>query len=169
MPALSVVIPAYNVARFITAAVELALAQTMGDLEVIVVDDGSTDETATLVRCISDPRVVLVNKPNGGLSSARNAGIRVARGRYLGFLDGDDIWFPEKAEKQIAALEAEPGITMTYSHSGVPRRGRHADRRGPRVPRAPPLDRATRPAEPRREREHADRPHGGLHRGRALR
>jgi glycosyltransferase involved in cell wall biosynthesis len=117
MPALSVVIPAYNVARFITAAVESALAQTMGDLEVIVVDDGSTDGTAALIRSISDPRVTLVSKPNGGLSSARNAGVRVAGGRYLGFLDGDDIWFPEKAEKQIAALEAERGITMTYSHS----------------------------------------------------
>jgi glycosyltransferase involved in cell wall biosynthesis len=117
MPALSIVIPAYNVARFITAAVESVLAQTMSDLEIIVVDDGSTDETTALVRRISDPRVVLVSKPNGGLSSARNAGIRVARGRYLGFLDGDDIWFPKKAEKQIAALEAEQGITMTYSHS----------------------------------------------------
>lgn len=117
MPALSVVIPAYNVARFITAAVESVLAQTMGDLEVIVVDDGSTDETAALVRRFGDPRVVLVSKPNSGLSSARNAGTRVARGRYLGFLDGDDIWFPEKAERQIAALEAESGVTMTYSHS----------------------------------------------------
>jgi glycosyltransferase involved in cell wall biosynthesis len=117
MPVLSVVIPAYNVVRFITAAVESVLAQTLGDLEVIVVDDGSTDETAALVRRISDPRLVLVSKPNGGLSSARNAGIRVARGRYLGLLDGDDIWFPEKAEKHIAALEADPRVTMTYSHS----------------------------------------------------
>ncbi len=117
MPTLSVVIPAYNVAPFIAAAVKSAVAQTMGDLEVVVVDDGSTDETASLVRGIDDPRVVLVGKPNGGLSSARNAGIRAARGRYVGFLDGDDVWFPEKAAKQIAALEADPSISMTYSHS----------------------------------------------------
>ena len=66
---------------------------------------------------VSDPRVLLVSKSNGGLSSARNAGIAVARGRYLGLLDGDDIWFPERQRHGKVCLKAEQDITMTYSHS----------------------------------------------------
>lgn len=116
-PVLSVVIPAYNVAPFVGAAVRSALAQTFADLEVVVVDDGSTDNTAEVLAAIHDPRLRVMRKPNGGLSSARNAGIRAARGRYVGLLDGDDVWMPEKAERQIAVLEREPGVTLTYSHS----------------------------------------------------
>lgn len=116
-PVLSVVIPAYNVAPFIGDAVRSALAQTFHDLEVVVVDDGSTDETPDVLAGIRDERLRVVRKPNGGLSSARNAGVRAARGRYLGLLDGDDVWMPEKATRQIAVLEADPAVTLTWSHS----------------------------------------------------
>ena len=116
-PLLSVVIPAYNIAPYIEAAVRSALGQTLRSLEVIVVDDGSTDTTAAVVQGIDDPRLRLLRKPNGGLSSARNAGIRAARGRHVGLLDGDDIWMPTKAERQIAVLEAAPAVALTYSHS----------------------------------------------------
>ncbi len=116
-PTLSVVIPAYNVERFIRAAVNSALAQTMPDLEVIVVDDGSTDTTASAAATVSDPRVRIIRQKHAGLSSARNAGILAARGTYVGFLDGDDIWFPPKAEEHLQVLAADAKLGLTYSHS----------------------------------------------------
>ena len=116
-PLLSVVVPAYNVAPFLGCAVRSALAQTMRELEVIVVDDGSEDETPRVLAAIRDARLRVIRKANGGLASARNAGIRAARGRYLGLLDGDDVWMPGKAERQVAVLESDPDVTLTYSHS----------------------------------------------------
>jgi len=116
-PLLSVVIPAYNVERFVAAAARSALAQTMPDLEVIVVDDGSTDDTAAAAAAIQDHRLRIVRQENRGLAGARNAGIRVARGVYLGFLDGDDLWAPRKAEVQISVMHRSPRIAMTYCHS----------------------------------------------------
>ena len=120
-PRLSIVIPAYNVAEYILPAVNSALDQTYADLEVIVVDDGSTDETPALLAQLSrmrqDERLRIVRQVNGGLSAARNTGIREARGEYIGFLDGDDLWLPEKAERHIAAMDDDPGIGFTYSAS----------------------------------------------------
>jgi glycosyltransferase involved in cell wall biosynthesis len=116
-PTLSVVIPAYNVESFIADAVNSALTQTLTDLEVVVVDDGSTDRTAEIVTAMTDPRIRLVDKPNGGLSSARNAGIRAARGRYIGLLDGDDRWLEAKAARHVEAMERDPTIGVTFSQS----------------------------------------------------
>lgn len=116
-PLLSVVIPAYNIAPYLDEAVRSVLAQTLADLEVVVVDDGSTDHTPAVLAAIRDPRLRVVRKLNGGLSSARNAGLRAARGRYFGLLDGDDIWMQRKAELQVAMLENNPDVTLTYSHS----------------------------------------------------
>jgi glycosyltransferase involved in cell wall biosynthesis len=117
LPTLSVVIPAYNVESFIADAIDSALTQSFADLEVVVVDDGSTDRTAQIVAAMTDPRIRLVSKRNGGLSSARNAGIRAARGRYIGMLDGDDRWLPFKAALHIAAMERDPTIGVTFSQS----------------------------------------------------
>jgi glycosyltransferase involved in cell wall biosynthesis len=121
VPTLSIIIPAYNVAPFIRAAAESALNQTFHDLEVIVVNDGSTDDTWEILRSLreegQDARLNIVNKPNGGPSSARNAGIRVASGKYIGFLDADDLWGRDKAAKQIAVMEADASIAFTFSHS----------------------------------------------------
>lgn len=116
-PRLSVVIPAYNVGRFIGDAVRSALAQTYRDLEVIVVDDGSTDSTAEVVRSFHDPRLRLVQQTNGGLSNARNTGVREARGQYIGFLDGDDIWRPNKAARHVELLDSSPEVGLSFSHS----------------------------------------------------
>ena len=116
-PILSIVIPAYNVEAFIIQAVMSALSQGLQDLEVLVIDDGSTDRTAALVGKIQDPRLRLIRQENRGLSGARNTGIRNARGRFIGFLDGDDEWLPEKAESQVAIMEADPTIGITFSHS----------------------------------------------------
>jgi glycosyltransferase involved in cell wall biosynthesis len=116
-PILSIVIPVYNIERYVAAAIASALAQTLREIEVVVIDDGSTDATASVAETFKDPRVRIERKSNGGLSSARNAGIAIARGRYIGFLDGDDMWRPAKAERQIAVMEADPTIGLTYSYS----------------------------------------------------
>ncbi len=116
-PRLSVVIPAYNVEGFIVDAVRSALDQSFSDLEVIVVDDGSTDSTAERVAAISDPRLRLIRQENRGLSGARNSGIEAARGTYIGLLDGDDIWYPKKAERHLALMTADPRIGLSFSHS----------------------------------------------------
>jgi glycosyltransferase involved in cell wall biosynthesis len=121
LPRLSIVIPAYNVAEYILPAVSSALDQSFADLEVIVVDDGSTDNTPTLLAQLAgarqDQRLRIVRQANGGLSAARNTGIREARGEYIGFLDGDDLWRPDKAERHVAAMDDDPSIGISYSAS----------------------------------------------------
>jgi glycosyltransferase involved in cell wall biosynthesis len=114
MPEVSVVIPAYNAARYLGAAVESVLAQTFDDLEVLVVDDGSTDGSADLVADLG-PKVRVIRQPNSGVSSARNRGIAESAGRYLAFLDADDTWLPEKLERQLAALRASPAGRFCYT------------------------------------------------------
>jgi exopolysaccharide production protein ExoZ len=99
---LSVVIPNYK---------------TMPWLEVIVVDDGSTDQSLETLARITDPRVTIVTQKNRGLAGARNTGILFSRGRYIGFLDSDDLWHMRKAEKQLALMEASPEVGLTFSYS----------------------------------------------------
>jgi glycosyltransferase involved in cell wall biosynthesis len=109
-PLVSVVVPAYNAARTLPETVQSVLDQSMRDIEVIVVDDGSTDETLETARAIDDPRVTVLPQPNGGVSAARNNGARAARGRYVAFLDSDDLWLPHKLERQLEILEREPDV-----------------------------------------------------------
>ncbi len=116
-PILSVVIPAYNVRDFIEDAVKSALAQKFDDFEVIVVNDGSTDDTLELLEKIDDPRLRIITQTNGGLSAARNTGVKNARGEIIGFLDGDDIWFPDKAKEHMKIMQDDPQIGITYSYS----------------------------------------------------
>ena len=113
MPALvSVIIPTYNRAHLVGAAVESILAQTWRPMQVVVVDDGSKDETPAVMAAL-EPKVraanvepLFIRKENGGVATTRNAGLKAVTGDYVGFLDDDDIWLPEKAAKQVAALEA---------------------------------------------------------------
>lgn len=116
MPTLSVVMPAYNVAPFIGTAVRSTLSQRFRDLEVIVIDDGSSDEIAEIVDQIEDDRVRLVRQANGGLAHARNVGIGLAKGRYIAFLDGDDAWLPGYAESHVAHLNADRGIGISFNY-----------------------------------------------------
>ncbi len=119
-PLVSVVIPAYNAAAHLRETLDCVLAQTCSALEVIVVDDGSTDETPVIAEAAvaSDPRVSLVRRSNGGVGAARNTGLRVARGRYIAPLDADDLWSPRKLELQVARLEhAGPKAGLAYCWS----------------------------------------------------
>ncbi len=102
----SVIIPAYNSDRCIERAIESALRQTLPPLEVLVVDDGSTDGTADVVARLSSP-VRLIRKQNGGPASARNRGCRLASGHWLALLDADDWWYPTKLEMQLACVGSE--------------------------------------------------------------
>jgi glycosyltransferase involved in cell wall biosynthesis len=112
----SVIIPTYNRADYVLEAIESVLAQTYSDYEIIVVDDGSTDETAAVLRPLAEKGVIrCVYQPNQGESAARNHGIRLARGDYIAFLDSDDLFLPTKLEKQVAFLDAHPDVAFVHS------------------------------------------------------
>lgn len=114
MPLVSVVIPAYNAERTLRDTVASALAQTLDDLEILVVDDGSHDGTAAVAGAF-DKRVRCLSTPNRGVSRARNTGIETARGRYVAFLDADDQWEPDKLRRQVEVLEADPDVGASYT------------------------------------------------------
>ena len=116
MPRVSVIIPTYNCAPYVGAAVESVLAQTWQDFELIVVDDGSTDNTRSILERYLD-RIVYLHQENQGESVARNRGIEIARGEYIAFLDSDDLWQPTKLERQVANLKAHPEAVLAYSYS----------------------------------------------------
>ncbi len=108
MEKVSVIIPSYNSSSYIMKAVESALNQNYENLEVIVADDASTDDSCELVQNIDDPRVQLIERTeNGGAAVARNTAIRAATGRYIAFLDSDDYWLPDKLQIQISAMQEE--------------------------------------------------------------
>lgn len=121
VPLISVIVPAFNAALFLPDALNSLLGQTHRDLEVVVVNDGSTDDTAGLLSawCARDPRVRAVYQQNRGLPAARNAGLSVARGDYIAFLDADDVIHPEKLERQLAYLTTHPDADLVYSDYGT--------------------------------------------------
>lgn len=115
-PRVSVVIPAYNAEGVIQQALASVVGQTFRDLEIVVVDDGSTDRTEARAREALArsglPHRIVRRARNGGPSAARNAGVRLARGAYVAFLDADDVWLPEKLERQVALMEAHPHVRV---------------------------------------------------------
>jgi glycosyltransferase involved in cell wall biosynthesis len=108
--------PAYNAGKYVAESIRSVLGQTFGDWELIVVDDGSADDTAEVARSFSasDSRVVCFSQPNGGQAGARNAGLSRARGDLVAFLDADDLWLPEKLKLQVAAID-ESGADVVFS------------------------------------------------------
>ncbi len=114
MPKVSVVIPTYNYAQYIEEAVDSVLVQTHKDCEIIVVDDGSTDDTRVVVSQYA-PDVKYIYQKNQGLSAARNTGIRNSKGEYIAVLDSDDLWLSCKLEKQIRLFEANSRLGLVYS------------------------------------------------------
>ena len=117
LPLVSAIIPAYNAARFIHRAIQSALAQTHHLLEIIVVDDGSQDDTSKVAAAYP---VTLIRQANGGPASARNAGVKAATGEWLAFLDHDDSWHADKTEQQLKYVQ--PGISAVFSEKvpGIP-------------------------------------------------
>jgi glycosyltransferase involved in cell wall biosynthesis len=111
-PKTSVIIPAHNAGGFIADAIKSILNQTAADFELIVVNDGSTDDTAARVRAFTDKRLRLIEQANQGVAAARNCGIRASRGDYLAFLDSDDIAMPMRLEKQVAYLTSQPSVGL---------------------------------------------------------
>jgi glycosyltransferase involved in cell wall biosynthesis len=115
-PAVSVVIATHNYARFLGAALDSALAQTLRDLEVLVIDDGSTDDTPAVVEpYLSDPRVTYHRMVRQGQPRTKNLGISLSRAPLIAFLDADDVWLPVKLERQIPLFEADPDVGVVYS------------------------------------------------------
>lgn len=117
LPLVSVITPAYNAAAFLSEALQSALVQTYSNIEVIVVDDGSEDETRQIAEksARSDKRVSVIHQPNRGVASARNLAIERSKGAFIAPLDADDVWYPEKLEKQMRhMLSRDPSIALVY-------------------------------------------------------
>jgi len=128
MPKVSVIIPTYNRAYFLCEAIESVLNQTFHDFELIVVDDGSTDLTPHVLRRW-EGEIRWIRQENSGVSRARNVGVRAARGRYLSFLDSDDLWVSEKLETQVSFLDGNPHYVVCYTDEVWVRRGRRVNPR----------------------------------------
>jgi len=132
--------PVYNVAPFVRDAVESVLSQSWTDIELIIVDDGSTDSTAHEIAEIDDPRVTFIQVEHGGVAQARNAALRrpitnrpqvtnLPHNRYIAFLDGDDLWVPGVLRRQITFLEANPSVVLSFeSMKMIDERGRDVGR-----------------------------------------
>ena len=118
MPEVSVIIPTFNSAQYVTDAVDSVLNQSFGDLEVLVIDDGSTDDTESVMSRYGAP-VRYIRQQNGGVAEARNRGITQSRGRYVAFLDADDTWLPDKLAKEVTALDLNRGYRACYSAFAV--------------------------------------------------
>lgn len=114
MPRVSVILPAYNAEAYVGAAIESVLAGTYGDIEIIAVDDGSTDGTAAVIA--NYPEVKLIRRQNGGISAARNCALREAAGEFIAFIDADDLWKEDKLQIEVEYLDAHPETEIVYTN-----------------------------------------------------
>ena len=118
MARVTAIVPVYNGAATIAEAIDSALAQSYRDLEVIVVNDGSTDATAEVLRRY-EGRIKVIDRKNGGIAAARNTGVAVTQSEYLAFLDCDDIWAPTMVERTVAALDDNRDCVLAYTNCAV--------------------------------------------------
>lgn len=119
MPLISIVMPAYNVAPFIGEAIQSVRAQTHGDWELIIVDDHSADGTGAVVEryAAEDRRIRLIRRAeNSGVSASRNVGLKAAHGRFIAFLDADDVWLPEKLTQQVQFMQQESSAVSYHAY-----------------------------------------------------
>jgi len=133
-PLFSIVIPTYNRGNILPAAVRSVLAQSCPDFELIIVDDGSSDDTATVVAGFADHRIRYMHQENGGGSKARNTGIKAAQGKYIAFLDADDTFLPDHLANALPVLESG-NMTCTYTQVIVDRGHGLSFLKPPRAPR----------------------------------
>lgn len=117
MKTVSVIVPTYNVEKYISSAVLSVLNQTYENFELLIIDDGSPDRSVEICQQFTDPRIKIISQKNRGLAGARNTGIRHAQGEYLAFLDGDDFWEPEMLAKNVAHLESSPDVGVSFNRS----------------------------------------------------
>jgi glycosyltransferase involved in cell wall biosynthesis len=116
-PLISVVIPVYNYDRYLAEAIESVLNQTYRHLEVIVVDDGSTDQSGEVAKTFADKGVRYCPQVHAGIGPARNKGVELAQGEFIAFLDADDRWPEEKLERQLSAFENDPALEMVFGQA----------------------------------------------------
>src|SRR4026207_1616410 len=116
-PLVSVIIPVYNYDRYLGEAIESVLSQTYQQLEVIVVDDGSTDQSGEVARSFDGRGVRYCQQVHAGIGPARNKGVELAQGDYIAFLDADDRWPLEKLERQLRAFESDPELEMCFGQA----------------------------------------------------
>jgi glycosyltransferase involved in cell wall biosynthesis len=114
MVSVSVIIPAYNAEKFIIETIQSLQRQTFRDFEIIVVDDGSTDQTVSLVMQIEEPRLRVLSVEHQGLSATRNRGVVASQGKFIAFLDADDLWTPNTLKLYVEALSANPTADLSY-------------------------------------------------------
>ncbi|MEM8729127.1 MAG: glycosyltransferase [Pseudomonadota bacterium] len=119
MPQASIIVPAYNAAHTLRETLTSLARQTFSDFEIVLVDDGSTDDTLRIGEAFDDPRLRIVSQPNRGLAGARNSGIHAARGQFVGLCDSDDLWHPTKLARHVRHLRADPEIGVSYSGSAM--------------------------------------------------
>lgn len=121
IPLVSVIIPAYNAIDYLAETIETVFNQTCQDFELIIVDDGSTDDTGKLINQLSqeNPQIRMISQTNQGVSAARNTGIKQAQGKYIAILDADDLWEPTKLEKQVNSLENNPLAGLCYTWTAL--------------------------------------------------
>ena len=118
-PRVSVVIPTFNRASILGNAIESVLSQTYDSYEIIIVDDGSTDDTSSVVTKFNSSRINYLYQENKGRSSARNKALSLANGEYIAFLDSDDKFYPQKLELQVTLLDSNPAFGMSYTSARV--------------------------------------------------
>ncbi|EDX84168.1 glycosyl transferase, group 2 family protein [Synechococcus sp. PCC 7335] len=129
MPLASVIVPVYNGAQTIHATLESVFQQTAQDFELIVIDDGSTDSTLEVVSKFDDPRLRVFSYCNAGVATSRNRGVDHASGKYISFIDADDLWTPKKLALQLEALESTPEAAVAYSWTNyIDQEGRFIDK-----------------------------------------
>lgn len=116
-PTVSVIMPVYNTAKYIEAAIDSVLAQTFTNFELLIIDDEGSDNSIDLCRAYDDRRIRIISQRNRGLAGARNTGIRNAAGEFIALLDSDDIWEPSKLEQHVAHLRSRPDVGVSYAAS----------------------------------------------------
>ena len=116
-PIVSIVMPVYNTAKYVEAAIDSVLAQTFEDFELLIIDDAGPDHSIDLCRAYSDPRIRIISQANRGLAGARNTGIRQARGQFVALLDSDDLWEAEKLQRHVEHLWQSPNVGISYAAS----------------------------------------------------